>query len=140
MTIEINYLTVLLAAAVLSAIGSLLWAAGRSLLNQYGALLRDQLADHRADIGARQEADRRRLDQFESAIDAYAGRVARLEHDMRTAPTHDDLKRLHARIDGVVKELHDVAGDLKALNQKVEGIGRTLGLIHEFMLTGGSSK
>lgn len=138
MIIEINYFTVAMLAAIASALVSAFWMIGRTFLQQYGSMLRDQLADHRADISARQETNQRLLDQVEAAIDAHAGRIARLEHDLRAAVTHGDIKRLHSRIDGVVQEMHGTGGDVKALDQKVDSIGKTLGLIHEFMLTGGN--
>lgn len=136
MIIEINYFTVAMLAAIASALLSALWMIGRTFLQQYGSMLRDQLADHRADVNARQEANQRLFDQVDAAIDAHAGRIARLEHDLRSAVKHGDIKRLHSRIDGVVQEMHGAAGDVKALDQKVDSIGKTLSLIHEYMLTG----
>lgn len=134
MSIEISPLSIILAAALLSAIGSLLWAAGRSLLNQYGALLRDQLSEHRSESNQRHEQIVRRLDAFEAALDADTARIARLEHVVETAPSHDDLKRIHARTDNVITDLGSLSGDIKGLVEKVGGMGGTLALIHEFML------
>lgn len=136
MNIEISPLSLILAAGVLSAIGSLLWAAGRSLLNQYGELLRDQLAEHRNESNVRHTQIVRRLDAMETAIDADAARIIRLEHAVEAAPSHDDLKRIHARIDKAIEDVGRLSGDVKGLAEKVGGMGSTLSLIHEFMLNG----
>lgn len=140
MNVEISPLSVILAAALLSAIGSLLWAAGRSLLNQYGALLRDQLSEHRSESNKRHEQIVRRLDAFEAALDEDATRITRLEHAVETAPSHDDLKRIHARIDKVIDDVGSLSGDIKGLAEKVGGMSGTLALIHEFMLHNGGKK
>ncbi len=67
---------------------------------------------------------------MDSKLDAHADRLARLEQDVRHAPTHDDIKRIHTRID-------DAAGALKRLEGEFGGASRTLALIHEFLLKGG---
>jgi hypothetical protein len=63
-------------------------------------------------------------------LDNHTERLARLEQDVRHAPTHDDLKRLHARID-------EVNNSLKRLEGEFSGANHTLGLIHEHLLKGG---
>ena len=60
-------------------------------------------------------------------LDDYGERLARLEQDARHAPSHDDLKRVHQRLD-------TVSGELKQLNGEFAGARRTLELIHEFLL------
>lgn len=140
MIFEVNYLTVLLATGGLSVIGSLLWAAGRSLLNQYGTLLRDQIAEHRADFGKQHGQLVQRLDALKFSQDAQADRITKLEYVAETAPSHDDIKRIHARIDKVIDDMGCVAGDVKALDKKAEGMSHMLGLIHEYLLNNGVRK
>lgn len=62
-------------------------------------------------------------------LDNYADRLARIEQDARHAPTHDDLKRLHSRID-------EVKDSLKRLEGEFSGANHTLQLIHEHLLNG----
>jgi hypothetical protein len=74
-------------------------------------------------IGALQTA-------VDTRLDNHTERLARLEQDARHAPTHDDLKRLHSRID-------EVKYSLKRLEGEFSGANHTLGLIHEHLLNGG---
>jgi hypothetical protein len=67
---------------------------------------------------------------MEAKLDAHADRLARVEQDLRHAPTHDDLKRLHARID-------DLAGGIRGLEGEFKGANHTLQLIHSYLLHGG---
>lgn len=70
---------------------------------------------------------------MDGKFDAHADRLARLEQDVRHGPTHDDLKRIHSRID-------TISGDIKTLGGEFQGANRTLSLIHEFLLNGGGKK
>ena len=70
-------------------------------------------------------------DGVDKRLDNHTERLARLEQDARHAPTHDDLKRLHSRID----EMKD---SLKRLEGEFSGANHTLGLIHEHLLNGGN--
>ncbi len=63
-------------------------------------------------------------------LDNHTERLARLEQDVRHAPTHDDLKRLHARID-------EMTGSMRRLEGEFSGANHTLSLIHEHLLNGG---
>lgn len=78
----------------------------QSALNQHMSTLRSDM-DHR--------------------MDNHADRLARVEKDLQHAPTHDDLKRLHGRID-------DVAGAIKGLEGEFKGANHTLHLIHSYLL------
>lgn len=66
-------------------------------------------------------------------LEKHADRLARLEQDMHHAPTDEDIKRIHARID-------DVVGVMRRLEGEFGGANRTLGLIHEFLLNGGKKQ
>ena len=75
----------------------------------------------------------RGFDAYRSALDlrlvSFGDRLARVEQDVMHAPTDDDMKRLHERIDGV-------AGTLKGLEGQFTGANHTLQLIHSYMLKG----
>lgn len=66
-------------------------------------------------------------------MDNFAERIARLEQDQRHAPTHDDLKRIHSRLD-------DASRELAALSGQFEGATRTLALIHDHLMNRGSTR
>lgn len=74
-----------------------------------------------------------RIDKLEEGVNKrlnnHTDRLARLEQDARHAPTHDDLKRLHTRID-------EVNNSLKRLEGEFSGANHTLSLIHEHLLNG----
>lgn len=53
-------------------------------------------------------------EKVDDRIDSYAERMARVEQDQRHAPTHDDLKRLHARIDQIDQRLSRMEGEFKS--------------------------
>lgn len=63
-------------------------------------------------------------------LDNHSDRLARLEQDARHAPSHEDLKRLHRRLD-------EVSGELREMKGEFQGARRTLELIHQHMLDGG---
>ena len=117
MIIEINYLTVMLIAAVLSALGGVLWAMGRSLLQQYGNMLRDQLAAHRADSHARQTDITDRLDKIEHTLADHATRLGRVDADLARVPTDEDLEKIYARINTTANDLAEVKGSLRGIDQ-----------------------
>ena len=119
MIIEINYLTVLVLAGVLSGIGGVLWAAGRSLLQQYGNLLRDQLAAHRQDSQARQADITQRLEHIEQALEGHAGRLSRLDAELARVPTDEDLEKIYARINASATDLAEVKGTLRGISDNL---------------------
>lgn len=69
-----------------------------------------------------------RLEQdLDIKLDGQSERLARLEQDARHAPSHDDLKRIHSRIDDVNERIGTLQGEFS-------GASRTLNLIHEYLL------
>lgn len=119
MIIEINYLTILLLGAVLSAIGGVLWAMGRSLLQQYGNMLRDQLAAHREDSQLRQADIAGRLDKIESTLEGHDRRLLRLDADLSRGLTDEDLDKIYARINTTANDLAEVKGVLKGIGDNL---------------------
>lgn len=63
----------------------------------------------------------------------HSNRLIELETRSESAPSHDDIKRIHARID-------EVTGALRELVGKSEAGNHTLNLIQEFLLNGGGRK
>ncbi|WP_415034905.1 hypothetical protein [Azonexus sp.] len=111
MNIEVSPLSIVLFAGILSAVGSLLWAAGRSLLNQYGDLLRDQLAEHRNESNLRHGQIVSRLDSMEVALDADTARIARLENVAETAPSHNDLAKVYESVNNLSATVNQLVGE-----------------------------
>lgn len=72
-----------------------------------------------------------RINEMEEAtsnkLQAMALRLERLEADARHAPTHDDLKRVHARMD-------ESMGEVRQLGGKLDAMAHTLRLIEEHLL------
>ena len=126
MIIEINYFTVALLAGIASALIAGAWAMGRTFLQQYGAMLADQLAAHRATEAAQGAAIARRLDGLDADFDTrmadHASRIARLEGIVSKAPTHDDLSKLYEKQNETARTLATLLGEVK-------GQGDTLRLI-----------
>jgi tetrahydromethanopterin S-methyltransferase subunit G len=56
-------------------------------------------------------------DKVDGRIDNYAERIARVEQDLHHAPTQDDIKRLHARIDTIDQRLSRMEGEFKSQNE-----------------------
>lgn len=63
-------------------------------------------------------------------LDNHADRLGRVEKDVEHAPNHEDLKRIHARMDEVATAVTGLQGEFKGANQ-------TLHLIHSYLMTGG---
>lgn len=63
-------------------------------------------------------------------MDNHGDRLSRVEKDIQHAPSHDDLKRIHARMDEVSATLSSLQGEFKGANN-------TLHLIHTYLMTGG---
>lgn len=57
-------------------------------------------------------------------------RLERLEADAKHAPTHEDLKRIHGRMD-------ESMGETRELGGKLDAVIRTLGLIEEHLINKG---
>lgn len=84
-------------------------------------------------IGARVAGQAERLVHLEHTtkdhltrehVEPLHHRVTRLEAARESAPSHEDLNRLHQRIDGVTSGLSEVRGELKG----IAGLLRTIDL------------
>lgn len=65
---------------------------------------------------------------LDTKLASFADRLTAIERDQKHAPTHEDLKRIHSRLDDVSEGLSNLVGEFK-------GTGHTLNLIHEYLLT-----
>lgn len=54
-------------------------------------------------------------EKVDGRIDSYAERIARVEQAQLHAPTHEDLKRIHARIDQIDQRLSRIEGEFKSM-------------------------
>lgn len=66
-------------------------------------------------------------DDIDNRVDAIDQRVTRLEATGEHAPTHDDLGKIHNRIDECTKGVSSLEGKFQKANE-------TLNTIHEFLL------
>ncbi len=66
-------------------------------------------------------------DALDTRMASHADRLTAMERDLRHAPNHDDLKRIHSRLDEVSDDLSKLMGEFK-------GTAHTLSLIHEHLL------
>ena len=66
-------------------------------------------------------------------LDGHADRLSRVEKDLEHAPSHEDLKRIHARMDEVSATLSSLQGEFKGANN-------TLHLIHTYLMTTGGKQ
>ncbi len=84
-------------------------------------------------ITSLQNAMDKSMHNLNAALEMQGGRLTRVERDLKHAPTHDDLKRLHARID-------EVNGSIRSLEGEFKGANSTLQLIHQYLLNNGGKK
>jgi hypothetical protein len=80
-------------------------------LNQYGDLLRDQLAEHRNESNLRHGQIVSRLDSMEVALDADTARIARLENVAETAPSHNDLAKVYESVNNLSATVNQLVGE-----------------------------
>ena len=66
-------------------------------------------------------------DALDTRMASHTDRLTAMERDLRHAPNHDDLKRIHSRLDEVSDDLSKLMGEFK-------GTAHTLSLIHEHLL------
>lgn len=64
---------------------------------------------------------------LDTKLSSFSDRLTAIERDQRHAPTHEDLKRIHSRLD-------EALTGLSSVNGKLEGTNKTLDLIHEHLL------
>ncbi len=95
---------------ILAAIGVYTWISNRTRVNSS----RIQSLEH----------------DIDSRLDSQGDRITRMEEALRHAPSHEDLKRIHRRMDETAAALNALAGEFKAVQH-------TLHLIHEHLLNGG---
>lgn len=64
---------------------------------------------------------------LDTKLASFGDRLTAIERDQRHAPTHDDLKRIHSRLDNVCEDVAILSGEFK-------GKGHTLDLLQEYLL------
>ncbi|MBS0354054.1 MAG: hypothetical protein JSR83_09160 [Proteobacteria bacterium] len=69
-------------------------------------------------------------DALDAKLAAHSDRLTVLERDIKHGPTHEDLKRIHSRLDKVCEDVSTLSGEWK-------GKGHTLDLLHEYLLKEG---
>ncbi|MCK6396057.1 hypothetical protein [Zoogloea sp.] len=126
MIIEINYLTVVIAGAVLSAFAGVLWAVGRTFLQQYGSMLADQLAAHRASEQKVAADIQARLDRMESdqaaKLRAIDLELDALRSSSAKALTHGDLDDLYVKVNATSNSVSKMEGLLSNVNDTLRMI------------------
>jgi hypothetical protein len=81
----------------------------------------------------RSRVNKAAIDSLEKELHGIRGRVGVLESEVKHLPNHDDLGDLHEKVNRVAHGMERMGGQL-------DGINRTLGLIHESLLSERNSK
>lgn len=126
MIIEINYLTVVIIGALLSAFAGALWAIGRTFLQQYGTLVSSQLEavqDAEAKVA---EEIKDRLDRLEADHSArildMSRQISDLEDVSAKALTHKDLEDLYGKINATSGDVREMKGELRLISTSLQMI------------------
>jgi hypothetical protein len=124
--IEINYLTVVIIGALLSAFVGALWAIGRTFLQQYGTLVSSQLeAVQDAEAKAAEEI-KDRLDRLEADHSArildMSRQISDLEDVSAKALTHKDLDDLYGKINATSGDVREMKGELRLISTSLQMI------------------
>lgn len=69
---------------------------------------------------------------LDTKLASFGDRLTAIERDQRHAPSHEDLKRIHSRLDDVSEGMATLVGELK-------GVTHILNLLHEDRLKEGRS-
>lgn len=67
------------------------------------------------------------MDTLKNQMRLHGDRLTKVEGELQHAPTHEDIKRLHIRVDAVNGSICRLEGEFKSAN-------KTLGLIHQYLL------
>lgn len=84
-------------------------------------------AASRKETAQRIQSVREDLKQTNRRVDRHGERISVIEESVRCAPSHDDLGKLHGRID-------DVAGSMREIKGTMQGMSHTVQLIHKHLL------
>ena len=84
----------------------------------------EEIAQYKSDTNRRIEEHKKVTDKH---IDAHSMRLSTIEETVRCGPSHDDIGKVHGRLDTVSEQLSQARGELK-------GISRSVDLIHQFLL------
>lgn len=122
MIIEINYLTVVIVGALLSAFAAGLWAVGRTFLQQYGSMLTVQLQSFQASEAKTAGEFAKRIDKLESELAGMADKIGDLEDVSAKALTHKDLDDLYAKINATSGDVREMKGELRSINDNLRMI------------------
>lgn len=120
----VGMLTGVMAAVFGGVIGLARWLA-----SEYDSRQETRFADFKAAV---ETADRRQADTLSrhmqdgiadvGRIADHAERLARLEEAIRRVPSHDDLKGVHGRLDGIASKADIMQGQLPGLIDNVRMI------------------
>lgn len=122
MIIEINYLTVVIVGALLSAFVAGLWAVGRTFLQQYGSMLTVQLQAFETREAKTTAEFAKRVDRLESDISGMAKQIDELEDVSAKALTHKDLDDLYAKINATSGDVREMKGALRSIDDNLRMI------------------
>jgi hypothetical protein len=83
-----------------------------------------------------------RIDDLDRAIEArldrHGNQLAQLEAHRQNAPGHNDLKRLHERIDGFSSDIARLEGNfvgaINGITGQLAGVQRTVDLLNDYLL------
>lgn len=78
-------------------------------------------------VSNRRTATKAAIDRVDERVSRTEERVSAVENDVRHLPSHEDLGHLHEKVNEVGLSVNRLGGEL-------EGMNRTLSLIHQSLL------
>lgn len=121
-------------AAIVVTFATMIWAFGKILAKQFKDSLDARFATQDELRKQRELAMDARFKRMEEDLEGkaphYNERISYLEANAKKSPTHDDLAELHEKINGVGKEISNLAGEFS-------GVRNLLQTLHQYLLNGG---
>lgn len=97
-------------------------------------IVRKGLASHEDVAGAiqsvRADVDGR-MDAMTAKLTSMTERLGRIEEAQRNAPDHDDINRLHGRVDEALREIGKVTASMSRIEGSLSAIDRNFSLLLE---------
>lgn len=82
---------------------------------------------HRSESNRLKKEMEEQKKNFDQRLDSQGNRLSRMEETVRCAPSHEDIGKLHGRLDRLSEQVNHQTGELK-------GISHLVGMIHQFLL------
>lgn len=77
----------------------------------------------------RHKANASSIDELSTELNEMDDRLIRIEKDVQHMPTHEDMAKIHSRVNETAQRLTSMEGELKQINN-------TMQLMHKHLLNG----